>query len=108
MIWLSGNKPKLVTQITLIYFGSTNTTSCISILKPPWRNLLLRLKGIVVTIVVTKPHSFSFLNTKKYKLLASRDHAPFFNLSIFLEQQSEKKAVEHYFSIMEIMMRAKV
>jgi len=49
-----------------------------------------------------------FLNTKKYKLLASRDHAPFFNLSIFLEQQSEKKAVEHYFSIMEIMMRAKV
>jgi len=46
-----------------------------------------------------------FLNTKKYKLLAIRDHAPFFDVSGFL--QNTKNSVTHYLEVMEIMKRAK-
>jgi len=47
-----------------------------------------------------------FLTTKKTKLLSIRDAAPFFDVSMFL--QNTTPSVAHYFEVMEIMKRAKV
>jgi len=47
-----------------------------------------------------------FLDTKKYKLLAMRDAAPFFDVSLFM--QSSQNSVAHYFQVMEIIKKAKV